>query len=382
MAKKKDDELYAPAMPYTASDAWKKYKANESKKPGEFSYDDSAMKKYAAQLADRKFTFDLNGNALYNQYKDYFKNQGQMAMRDTVGQASQLTGGYGNSYAVSAGQQAYQQSLQKLGEMVPQIYQMALDQYQTEGDELRSLYSMAADERDFAYGRHRDAVADHYNQSSQLYSMYRDAYGAEYDAHRDAVADDQWQQQFQYQQGRDAVADRQWQQQFDYQKGRDDISDSQWQQQFDYQQQRDKSDEQLQRDKMKQDYEQWLQEFNAQDEQFWAELNKRYASSSGGSSGKSGGSSSSGSSSGGSGAGAADLDNVERATYSEMSPAAKRYSDILRTESDGKNPQYHNADGTITDEWADMVEQAYQNGEISAAELKGLLYIYMNTGIY
>ena len=43
-----------------------------------------------------KFAYDLNGDALYQQYKDRYTQMGKQAMRDTMGQAAALTGGYGN----------------------------------------------------------------------------------------------------------------------------------------------------------------------------------------------------------------------------------------------------------------------------------------------
>ena len=64
-------------------------------------------------LNREKFTYDLNGDALYQQYKDKYIQQGKMAMGDAIGQASAMTGGYGNSYAQSVGQQMYQKELQK-----------------------------------------------------------------------------------------------------------------------------------------------------------------------------------------------------------------------------------------------------------------------------
>ena len=65
-------------------------------------------------LTRKKFTYDLNGDALYQQYKDKFIRQGKLAMGDAIGQASAMTGGYGNSWAQSVGQQAFQNQLQNL----------------------------------------------------------------------------------------------------------------------------------------------------------------------------------------------------------------------------------------------------------------------------
>ena len=46
-----------------------------------------------------KFSYDLNSDMLYQQYKDQYTLQGKLAMMDTMGQAAAMTGGYGNSYA-------------------------------------------------------------------------------------------------------------------------------------------------------------------------------------------------------------------------------------------------------------------------------------------
>lgn len=57
-----------------------------------------------------------------------------------MGQASALTGGYGSSYAQNVGQQAYQSYLHQLGDMVPELYQLAYDRYRDKGDALYKTY--------------------------------------------------------------------------------------------------------------------------------------------------------------------------------------------------------------------------------------------------
>ena len=238
--------------------AYDSYLENKKKKPGsftysvkkpEFTYDSKDVNKYYDELLNRKdFSFDLNGSALYNQYKDQYVKQGQLAMMDTIGQASAMTGGYGNSYAASAGQQAYQQNLDKLNEVVPEIYQLAMEQYQLEGQNLMDKYGVAASERDtaygmyrdekadwytdkeFAYGQHRDEVADWQYEDEQLYGRYADQRDYERQVERDKVEDDHWQKGFDFQVERANVQDNQWQQELDYQKGRDAVKDDQWQQ--------------------------------------------------------------------------------------------------------------------------------------------------------
>lgn len=123
-------------------------------------------------LNREKFSYDLNGDALYQQYKDKYIQQGKLAMGDAIGQASAMTGGYGSSYAQSVGQQQYQASLDKLNDIVPKLYQMALDKYTMEGQELYNQYGMVADRENTDYGRYRDTVADWRTDRDYLAGRY------------------------------------------------------------------------------------------------------------------------------------------------------------------------------------------------------------------
>ena len=106
------------------------------------------------QYNNRKpFQYDVNEDALYQQMVDRYVSQGKLAMQDTIGQTTALTGGYGNSYAQNAGQQAYQGYLQGAYDNIPTYYQQALDAYNAEGDQLLQKYSLAADRDDEAYSR-------------------------------------------------------------------------------------------------------------------------------------------------------------------------------------------------------------------------------------
>ena len=107
-------------------------------------------------LNREKFSYDVNGDALYQQYKDKYIQQGKMAMADTMGQASAMTGGYGNSYAATVGNQAYQSSLQQLNDVVPELWQMAYDRYAQEGQDLYNQYGMLSDDRNTEYGMWSD----------------------------------------------------------------------------------------------------------------------------------------------------------------------------------------------------------------------------------
>lgn len=106
-----------------------------------------------------KFTYDLNGDALWKTYKDQYMTGGKMAMMDTMGQAAQLTGGYGNSYAQGVGQQAYQGYMQGLTDKIPELYQLAMDQYDREGNAMLQQYGLLQDAEAMDYSRFQDNMA-------------------------------------------------------------------------------------------------------------------------------------------------------------------------------------------------------------------------------
>lgn len=165
---------------------------------GDFPYSNEATFKDVVDkiLNKEQFTYDLNGDALYQQYKDKYIQQGKMAMQDTMGQAAAMTGGYGNSYAASVGNQAYQASLENLNNIIPELYQMAYDKYNQEGQDLYNQYSMLSNEKNMEYGMYQDKknalLADRNYYSGEA----DNAYSKDYGQYLDKVSQDQWEAQF------------------------------------------------------------------------------------------------------------------------------------------------------------------------------------------
>ena len=156
---------------------------NGANKPGAWvdPYQSQYMD-YLNQYQNRDpFSYDFNSDALYQQYRDNYIMQGQMAMMDTMGQAAAMTGGYGNSYAQSVGQQTYNQYLNQLNEIIPELNQMAYERYQQEGQDLLNMYGIYKGLSDDSYGRYQDEVDNWYREDSRLTGNYNTAYGREWD---------------------------------------------------------------------------------------------------------------------------------------------------------------------------------------------------------
>ena len=147
-----------------------------SEKPGSYtSRWDSELDALYDQIANRKaFSYDLGSDPLYRQYREQYQSAGRLAMENTMGAAAALTGGYSSSYSQQAGQQAYNVYLQKLNEVVPELYTAAYNRYNQEGQNLMNLYTMARNNADSAYyDRYRDQVSDYYAVLSDARGAYQ-----------------------------------------------------------------------------------------------------------------------------------------------------------------------------------------------------------------
>ena len=178
---------------YEESDKSKQYGTDlaqhEQNKVGEWTGGkwQESLNSAVDKVTNRKpFTYDLNGDALYQQYKANYINQGRMAMQDTVGQASALTGGYGNSYAVTAGSQAYQNSLDNLNNIVPDLYAAARSAYDNETNRLYANVDLYGNLYNQEYGEYRDKLSDWNNEYNRLYSRYNDERNYDYGLYSDA----------------------------------------------------------------------------------------------------------------------------------------------------------------------------------------------------
>ena len=138
-------------------------------------------------------TNDSATDPLYQQYRQSYVQLGQNAMRDTMGQAAALTGGYGSSYAQSVGQQQYDAYLRRLADVLPETYGMALDAWKAEGQDLQRRYSAAAALEQSDYERYLNELAQYDRRLDRARSdadaAYERQFAADERAYRRAVDD-------------------------------------------------------------------------------------------------------------------------------------------------------------------------------------------------
>ena len=225
------------------------------------------------------FEYDVDKDQLFQQALSSAMRSGQSAMQDTIGQASALTGGYGSTYATSAGNQAYNAFIEDAYNNLPEYYQMAMEAYQMEGQDMYNQLGMLRDADNSEYQRMYNSwdanfknaqniwdkdfstweasVNQAYNSANlqlaergqqvdeayKLYSanmdMYQTMYTQAYDNWKSIVDQaqalvgieqtDHWNNKnFDYQVERDKVADEQWQKSYNLQASNQALSQKEY----------------------------------------------------------------------------------------------------------------------------------------------------------
>lgn len=194
---------------------YEKTRKLERNKPDEFE------SKYEGQISDildnilnrPKFSYtaeDMTNDDLYKMYRDQYMRQGNLAMRDTMGNAAALTGGYGNTYASAAGQQAYDNYVAQLNDKALDFYDRAYQRYADEGQNLYNQMNVVTGLDNTDYQRYRDGVNDYYNDLNYYNGRYNQEYGYDYGEYQDRVAADQWAQEFAFQKQQAAQEQANW----------------------------------------------------------------------------------------------------------------------------------------------------------------------------
>lgn len=162
-------------------------------------YDNQIQAIYDKIMSRPDFKYDLGSDMLYQQYKDQYINNGQLAMMDTMGEAASLTGGYGSTYGQAVGQQQYDAYLQQLNDKIPEFYDRAMNAYNQEGDKLMQQYGLLADMDDRDYQRYLTSYDQWAQDRSYLTDRSDTAYDRDwdYEGWMQNTANDAWDKSWQ-----------------------------------------------------------------------------------------------------------------------------------------------------------------------------------------
>lgn len=175
------------AMAYAASnDRVKTARENldriKGNKPGEY------QSEYASQISgtqdalnkmnEKGFAYDYTKDLAYQQYKSRYTRGAELNSEDTAARAASRSGGYGNSWATSSGQTAYQSTMAGLSDAADSLYDQAYNEYTTKKNDLTSRLSALQSQEKLAQDTYNTNLNNYYNQLGNAQTEYNDAVAA------------------------------------------------------------------------------------------------------------------------------------------------------------------------------------------------------------
>ena len=179
---------YTPSQ--TVNDAAAALREWQANRPKDYqsSYQDKIDALLEQLLQRQSFQYSYTQAPLYRQYEQVYQQNAHNASADAAAQAAALTGGYGSSYAASAAQQAYQQQIGALSNAIPTLYSLALDTYESGGNDLVSQLDQLNNSEQDAQNLYNNQLADYYTQLEQKGNDYNNAYAKDYGQYQDYLS--------------------------------------------------------------------------------------------------------------------------------------------------------------------------------------------------
>ncbi|MBE6742502.1 MAG: hypothetical protein E7570_09420 [Ruminococcaceae bacterium] len=118
---------------------------NNPEKYGYNQYINDVNSLFDSIINQREFSYDPKTDMLFQLYKNQYQNQGSRAMKNQMGVASALSGGYNSSAAQTSAQNAYQKYMDELSLKAGEAYHNALEMYKSNQQNLLDKYNTARD---------------------------------------------------------------------------------------------------------------------------------------------------------------------------------------------------------------------------------------------
>ena len=171
-------------MAYSYNEVLKKkqeYEEAAANKPSEFKSSFAALRDEVLEkiAAREEFSYSPYSDPLYNHYKNIYKERGDKALRDTLASASALSGGALNSYAITAANQKYSDILSKGDEIIPELYEAAMNRYnssKTADEKLLSYYNSLVEMEEDEYQKEWDRYFKELSSKEDAYKTAENSY--------------------------------------------------------------------------------------------------------------------------------------------------------------------------------------------------------------
>ena len=182
-----DDFSFGPAPSY--SSGWMdevKSLYDQQKNRGDYSFAgtkptynnryDPTIQDLLGQIVNREdFSYDAETDPLYSQYRKQYAREGQRASADALGAAAAASGGIPSSYAATAAGQAGDYYAARMTDKIPELYQLAYNQYRNDHDMKLSDLAAVQGAEQSDYMKYLNELGQYNTDRSFDYGVWRDA---------------------------------------------------------------------------------------------------------------------------------------------------------------------------------------------------------------
>lgn len=155
----------------------------------ESRYDDTIQDLIQQMLERPDFSYDPSTDPLYQNYRKQYTREGQRATADTLGAAAAASGGIPSSYATTAAGQAGNYYAAQMTDMIPQLQQLAYDQYRNEYEMLLSDLGAVSGAEQMAYNKYQDRLNQYNTDRNFSYGQFLDELNAQDQRRADALSE-------------------------------------------------------------------------------------------------------------------------------------------------------------------------------------------------
>lgn len=123
-------------------------------------------------LNDRNFSYNYREDPTYQQYQRQYQRQAQRASENAQANAAAVSGGYGSSWATTAGESAYADAMSGLDNIVNSLYGQALNSYTDETNDMVAQLNQLMQAESNAQAQYQQELQNYYSNLDYYQTNY------------------------------------------------------------------------------------------------------------------------------------------------------------------------------------------------------------------
>ncbi len=161
------------------SEAYQQLQSYQAQKPAAYqSQYQSQIDSLMNSMENRNFSYNYQTDPTYQQYKRSYEQSARRASENAQANAAATSGGYGSSWATTAGENAYADAMSGLDNVVNGLYSQALDSYTGETNDMYSQLQNLMQAESQAQRNYQQELANYYDNLSYYQQIYQNAANA------------------------------------------------------------------------------------------------------------------------------------------------------------------------------------------------------------